>query len=146
MSIISERLLNKITETLDLLKSYAFSNWKGLDLNYSEALILSIISESERIKCPIHKSQIAKRLNITKAAVTQFCNKLEKKGYISSYTTEDNKKNHYLQLDNNLRKSIESRCETMNNNLNKFIEKVGEENIELFMDLLGEFDKTLLNV
>ena len=54
--------------------------------------------------------------------------------------------NHYLQLYNNLRKSIESRCETMNNNLNKFIEKVGEENIVLFMDLLSEFDKTLLNV
>ena len=84
MSLISERLFNKLTETLDLLKNYMFSTWKGLDLNYSEALILYIIDESERIKAPIHKSQIAKRMNITKAAVTQFYNKLEKKGYISS--------------------------------------------------------------
>ncbi len=145
MSNISERLLNKITQTLHLLKGYVFSTWNGLDLNYSEALILYIIDESERIKCPIHKSQIAKRLNITKAAVTQFCNKLEKKGYITSYVANDNKKNHYLQLESSLKKSIESRCETMNNNLQKFIDNVGEENIILFMDLLNEFDKTILN-
>ncbi len=144
MSLISERLFNKLTETLDLLKNYMFSTWKGLDLNYSEALILYIIDESERIKAPIHKSQIAKRMNITKAAVTQFCNKLEKKGYISSYITADNKKNHYLQLEESLRKSIEGRCEIMNNNLQKFVDSVGEENIVLFMDLLNEFDKTLL--
>ena len=144
MSNISERLFNKLTETLDLLKSYVFATWKGLDLNYSEALILYIIEESERIKSPIHKSQIAKRLNITKAAVTQFCNKLEKKGYISSYISQDNKKNHYLQLDDSLRKSIESRCETMNSNLQKFTDQIGEENIVLFMDLLDQFDKTIL--
>ena len=32
----------------------------------------------------------------------------------------------------------------MNNNLQKFVDSVGEENIVLFMDLLNEFDKTLL--
>ena len=146
MSLISERLFKKLNETLELLKRYISSTWKGLDINYSEAFILYIIDESEHIKVPIHKSQIAKRLNITKAAVTQFCNKLEKKGYITSYVTDENKKNHYLQLESSLKKSIEARCEIMHNNLQKFVDSVGEENIVLFMDLLNEFDKTLVKV
>lgn len=143
MSNVSERLFNKINETLTNLKDFILETWKGLDLNYSEAFILYLIAESEKIGEPLHKSQIAKRMRLTKAAVTQFCNKLQKKGYITSYITEDNKKNHYLALDDNLRKSIDGRCEIMNNNLNKFITQVGEENIVLFIDLMREFNKTL---
>lgn len=143
MSNISERLFHKINETLDNLKDFVLETWKGLDLNYSEAFILYIIADAEKADEPIHKSQIAKRMRITKAAVTQFCNKLQKRGYITSYIAEDNKKNHYLQLDDNLRKSIMARCDIMNNNLQRFVAKVGEENIVIFIELLNEFDKSL---
>ena len=143
MPNITERLFIKISQTIDLIKNYILQTWKGLDINYSEAFILYIIADSEKANIPIHKSQIAKRMHITKAAITQFCNKLEKKGYISSYVAEDNKKNHYLALDDNLRKSIEARCELMSNNLNTFVGNVGEENITLFLDLLSEFNKSL---
>lgn len=144
MTNITERLFNKISQTLDLIKNYVLDTWKGLDINYSEAFILYIITECEHANIPIHKSQIAKRMNITKAAITQFCNKLEKKGYITSYVSVDNKKNHYLAIDEKLKESIEARCDLMNNNLQKFVGKVGEENIVLFLDLINEFNKSLV--
>lgn len=146
MGKMSELMLKMLAEINDNLKKYALQTWEDLGLTYSEVMILSITAEAEKFHEPVHKSQLAKRLGLTKAAITQSCNKLEKKGYIENYVADFNMKNHYLRLNDEIRKSIESRCYNMNLCLQHFIDSVGEENIVLLMDLLKEFNNAVLRL
>ncbi len=146
MGKMSELMLKTLAETNDEIRKYALQTWEDLGLTYSEIMILAIINESERVKEPIHKSQIAKRLGLTKSAVTQFCNKLRKKGYIEDFATDGNMKNHYLKLDDSVRESVDSRCYNMNVAMQNFLDNVGEENVVLLMDILKEFSNTALRL
>lgn len=146
MKTMSELMLKMLAETNDNLKKYTLQTWEDLGLTYSEIMILSITCEAEKSHELVHKSQLAKQLGLTKSAITQFCNKLEKKGYIEYYVAEYNMKNHYLKLNDDIRKSIESRCYNMNLCLQHFIDNVGEENVMLLMDLLKEFNNVVLRL
>lgn len=143
MGKMSELMLKMLAETNEAIRNYALQTWEDLGLTYSEIMILAIIDESEKVKEPIHKSQIAKRLGLSKPAITQFCNKLKNKGYIDYYVTNANMKNHYLKLGDAVRESVDSRCYNMNVALQHFLNNVGEENVVLLMDLLKEFNNAL---
>ncbi len=146
MKNVNELLLKLLAETNDNLKNYILQTWEDLNLTYSEVMILAIISEAEKSNTVVHKSQIAKRLGLTKSAITQFCNKLQNKGYIDYYVADSNLKNHYLKLTDDVRKSVESRCEIMDGCLQNFIDNVGEENIVLLMDLMKEFNNAIIRL
>lgn len=146
MGKMSELMLKMLAETNDNLKKYALQTWEDLGLTYNEIMILSITAEAEKFHEPVHKSQLAKRLGLTKSAITQFCNKLKNKGYIEFYVADANMKNHYLRLNDDIRKSIESRCYNMDLCLQHFIDNVGEENVVLLMDLLKEFNNAVVRL
>lgn len=143
---MSELMLKMLAETNSNLKKYALQTWEDLGLTFNEIMILSIVAEADKFHEPIHKSQLAKRLGLTKAAITQFCNKLKAKGYIDFYVADTNMKNHYLRLTDEIRKSIESRCYNMNICLQHFIDSVGEENVILLMDILKEFNTAIIRL
>jgi DNA-binding MarR family transcriptional regulator len=66
----------------------------GVLISASELHFLSIVSRFSRENL----SQLATRLGVTKGAVSQMSQKLEKKGYVKRYQDEGNKKNICLRL------------------------------------------------
>jgi DNA-binding MarR family transcriptional regulator len=66
----------------------------GVLLSTSELHFLSIVSRFSRE----NQTQLATRLGVTKGAVSQMSQKLEKKGYVKRYQDEGNKKNICLRL------------------------------------------------
>ena len=119
-----------IRETLmdfrNALGIYHFSK----ELTETEFNLISIVTEKMEENENINLSSLSNMLNITRSAVTQIVNKLEKKGYIEKYTLSTNKKEIYLKIGS---KAIEQYNKVMDRIVlffERLFEEVGQEGME----------------
>ena len=109
----------------------------GHMLYHSELAFLTSISEMPEMNV----SDLSAKLNITKSAVTQTCNKLFEKGLIEKYTKGKNKKEKFFRL-TETGKSVKEKHDEYHMDSN---EKIKNYLCSLDADskevLLGFFDK-----
>jgi len=92
----NEELIAKLTKIFELFTEFNEVSFKKSydDLNINEVHTIDFIGKIEKVNV----TKITNCLKITKGGVTKITKKLIEKGYISSYQSENNKKEKYFKL------------------------------------------------
>ena len=134
----SGKYLNKLILTVKFLE--------GLDMmpantNLTQTefrLIREIVMEREAGK-NIISSEIARRLNITRSAVSQLVNKLEKRGVIERMAAPDDRKIFYVVLSESSLNVFKRQCNETNKLINRVVEEFGKDKTDQLIELYEEF-------
>jgi DNA-binding MarR family transcriptional regulator len=120
----------------------AFSS--ELDFNVTELAIMRRISKNASVtesnECI---ADIQNRLYITKAAVSQTLNSLEKKGYISREIHKTDRRRVILALTPIGQDYLDTKSEHMYSMLSEIISRFGVENTKSLIKLLDQFADTV---
>ena len=122
----SNKYLNKLILTVKFME--------GLDLlplnaNLTQTefrLIREIVMEREVGK-QIISSELARRLNITRSAVSQLVTKLEKRGIVKRTSSPTDRKIFYVELSDSSIAVFKKLCDEANELINKVIAEFGED-------------------
>lgn len=100
------------------------------ELSETEFKLISLVTKSQEKGENINLTTLSNELNVTRSAITQIANKLEKKDYIEKYALSTNKKEVYLKIG---KKAIEQ-YNYIVNKVSEFFERlfkeIGQEGIE----------------
>jgi DNA-binding MarR family transcriptional regulator len=101
----------------------------GLDIHMGELIVMKAISS--HISCSdrnVYVSDIQGSLYITKPAVSQLLNALEKKGYVRRRIDEDDRRKIAVTLTSKGRETLKRTTEDIDRMLGTVIVRLGEEN------------------
>lgn len=101
-------------------------------------LLKEIVLEGEKGKSII-SSELAKRLGITRSAVSQIVTKLEQKNIVKRVAAPDDRKIAYVQLSENAMKVFEEQLAKINAFMERVVTVFGEEKMHEFVSLYDEF-------
>ena len=82
---------------LEFKNSIGVTNFTS-ELSDTEFNLLSFVTEYQEKQEHINLTTLSEKLGVTRSAITQMVNKLEKKMYIEKYTLSTNKKEVYLKI------------------------------------------------
>lgn len=133
----SNKYLNKLILTVKFME--------GLDLlplnaNLTQTefrLIREIVMEREVGK-QIISSELARRLNITRSAVSQLVTKLEKRGIVKRTSSPTDRKIFYVELSDSSIAVFKKLCDEANELINKVIAEFGEDKADRLIELAEE--------
>ena len=91
----------------------------------------------------IISSDLAKLLGVTRSAVSQMVNKLEKNNVVMRVPDDKDRKIAYIKLSNNSRAVFEEQCKEANETMSRIVAEVGEDKAKAFFDLYEEFRKAI---
>lgn len=107
-------------------------------------LIREIVMEREAGN-QIISSELARRLNITRSAVSQIVTKLENRGIVKRTASPTDRKIFYVVLSETSLAVFKQQCEEANKLINRVVEEFGKEKtdklIELYEEFAAVFDK-----
>ena len=124
-------MLSKLTES-QCLDEYGYSETHCID-------------NIGRLELP-NVTKIAEHMQMTRGAISKMTKKLLAKGLIEKYTLETNKKEIYFRLTDQgmvLFKEHEKRHKQWEKRDMKFLERFSEEEIEMIMKFMKEFNQYL---
>lgn len=84
-------------------------------------------------------TQLSQRLGVTRSAISQLVNRLEKNGVLKRVHDEINKKILYIEVTEKAVAYYRSDIRICNKFIQQVVEKFGEERFEQMCGLLGEF-------
>lgn len=131
-------VVKEILELWDMLeqdKKQPHDYGTGILLSHSEVSLLDIIEQYPTANA----SRISSLLGITKGAVTQTCQKLTKKGLITTVQVEGNKKEKYFRLTpvgNETRDGYLHAHQEANQRLCEYFSSLEAENIDVIFSFL----------
>lgn len=105
-------------------------------------LIREIVIEGEHGKDVI-SSELARRLGITRSAVSQIVTKLEKEDIVQRVDAPNDRKIAYVRLSSHSRAIFEEQCSEANAIMEQVVEEIGEKNMDKFISLYERFFATL---
>ncbi len=105
-------------------------------------LIREIVIEGERGK-DIISSELARRLGVTRSAVSQIVTKLEKEGIVQRVGAPDDRKIAYVRLSKRSRRIFQAQCRQANEIMDRVVGKLGEEKMKLLIQTYDEFSEAL---
>ena len=134
----SGKYLNKLILTVKFME--------GIDLmpanvNLSQTefrLIREIVMEREAGK-KIISSELARRLNITRSAVSQIVTKLENRGVVERTPSPTDRKIFYVVLSEASLNVFKKQCDETNKLINRVVEIFGKEKTDHLLELYEEF-------
>ena len=134
----SGKYLNKLILTVKFME--------GLDImpasvNLSQTefrLIREIVMEREAGK-KIISSEIARRLNVTRSAVSQIVSKLEQRGVVERQASPTDRKIFYIVLSESSMNVFQKQCDEANKLINRVIEVFGKDKTDKLIELYEEF-------
>ena len=134
----SGKYLNKLILTVKFLEGLDMMP-ANVSLTQTEfRLIREIVMEREAGK-KIISSEIARRLNITRSAVSQLVTKLEKRGVVERTPSPTDKKIYYIVLSEASLNIFRQQCEEANKLINRVVEVFGKEKADQLIELYEEF-------
>ena len=134
----SGKYLNKLILTVKFLEGLDMMP-ANVNLTQTEfRLIREIVMEREAGK-QIISSEIARRLNITRSAVSQLVTKLEKRGIVERTPSPTDKKIYYIVLSEASLNVFRQQCEEANKLMNRVVEVFGKEKADQLIELYEEF-------
>lgn len=109
------------------------------DLNMTELVVMRSLEDN----CPysdnnIGISEVQEVLHITKSAISQMMNSLEKKGFIQRKIDKEDRRKIIVTLTQAGKNILKETKESANENLGKIISNLGEENTKQFIELLNQ--------
>lgn len=115
----------------------------NIELSISELKLLETIDSYNSENKLVNTSDLANSLNISKSAVSQCVNKLEKKGYLERKINLKDKKIGYLYLTDECKIKCEDKKIVCENIINRVVEELGEKNIIDLSILLNELSDVI---
>lgn len=132
-------LMIKFMEGLNILPG-------SVNLTQTEfRLIREIVMEREAGN-KIISSELARRLNITRSAVSQLVTKLEKRGIVKRTSSPTDRKIFYVELTESSLSVFRKQCDEANELLNRVVEEFGKEKTDKIIELYEEFAKVFEKV
>lgn len=108
-------------------------------------LLREVILEEEKGK-NIISSELARRLGITRSAVSQIVTKMEKDGIVTRVDSPTDRKIAYIRLSENARAVFEEQCKEANTTMERIVNAVGEEKVREFFALYDDIYKAIESV
>ncbi len=101
-------------------------------------LIREIVMEREAGN-KIISSELARRLNVTRSAVSQLVTKLENRGIVKRTASPTDRKIFYVVLTESSLSVFQQQCEEANKLINRVVEEFGKEKADQLISLCEEF-------
>ena len=140
----SGKYLNKLILTVKFMEGLDFMP-ASVNLTQTEfRLLREIVMEREAGK-KIISSELARRLAITRSAVSQIVTKLEQRGVVERQPSPTDRKIFYVVLSESSMNVFKKQCDEANKLINRVIEQFGKDKtdrlIELYEEFASVFDK-----
>ena len=134
----SGKYLNKLILTVKFLEGIDILP-ASVNLSQTEfRLIREIVMEREAGN-QIISSELARRLNITRSAVSQLVTKLEKRGIVKRTPSPTDHKIFYIVLTDSSLNVFRSMCDEANKLVDRVVEEFGREKTDRLIALYEEF-------
>lgn len=134
----NEDYLNKIFSMLKKTEDVTFTNIRS-HFNNSEMRLLGEVVLAKHEGKRIISTQLAKRLGVTRSAVSQMVNKLEARGIVNRVPDEIDRKIAYIELSDHAKEYYEEEKKVYCDFVGKVVDKFGEDNLNELFRLYGEF-------
>ncbi len=108
-------------------------------------LLREVIVEGEDGK-QIISSELARRLGVTRSAVSQIITKLEERNVVERIDSPTDKKIAYIRLTGNALAVFEEMCKEANRTMEKIEAELGEEKLDALVAAYDEFLKVFKKV
>ena len=130
--------LKKVFQIMREVKNLEIVRFKG-HFNNTEMRLINEVLEADYEGQRLISTQLAKRLGVTRSAVSQIVNKLEKQGVIVRTADEVDRKIAYIELSDTSAKAYQTELKYCLDFVDKTVEKFGEEKLKKLCDLSSEF-------
>ena len=141
----SGKYLNKLILTVKFMEGIDILP-ASVNLSQTEfRLIREIVMEREAGK-KIISSELARRLNITRSAVSQIVTKLENRGIVERTASPTDRKIFYVVLSESSLNKFRGMCDEANKLVNRVVEEFGKEKTDQLIGLYEEFASTFNRV
>ncbi len=108
-------------------------------------LLREVILEAEKGK-NIISSELARRLGITRSAVSQIVTKMEQRGIVNRVSSPTDRKIAYICLSESSMAVFEEQCKQANETMKRIVELYGEDKIRTFFNEYVELRKVVDHV
>lgn len=105
-------------------------------------LLREVILEAEKGK-NIISSELARRLGITRSAVSQIVTKMEQRGIVNRVSSPTDRKIAYICLSESSMAVFEEQCKLANETMKRIVELYGEDKIRTFFNEYVELRKVV---
>lgn len=133
-----EEYLAKIFTMLKKREELVFES-KDSHFNNTEIRLLREIVLEKAQGNRLISTQLAKRLGVTRSAVSQIVNALEKRGVVQRVAAEDDRKIAYIEISAGVMEKYGQDITSVLKIVEKLVEKFGEEKFNTMFDLYNEF-------
>ena len=133
-----EDYLSKIFVMLKKREELVFESKDSHFNNTEIRLLREIVLEGARGNRLI-STQLAKRLGVTRSAVSQIVNNLEARGVVKRVAAEDDKKIAYIEIGDGVMEKYGQDIQSVIVLTETLVEKFGEEKFNLMFELYNDF-------
>ena len=102
-------------------------------------LLREVIMEEEKGRSII-SSELARRLGITRSAISQIVTKLEQRGVVKRIDSPTDRKIAYIRLSDNTLTVFNDQCKEANEIMTRVVELLGEDKMRTFFAQYEEFE------
>ena len=133
-----EEYLLKIFSIMKMMENITLMDRKTC-LNDSELRMLGEIFAAKREGKRLISTQLADRLNVTRSAVSQMVNKLEKGGIVKRVADDVDRKIAYIEASEDIEEKYQQTMKMYTAFTGKVIKKYGAEKFQILCDMVDEF-------
>ena len=131
--------IKKFVDTFEDLARVERHHQTILGIKKSEARVLLCIEYlSKEKECKVNISEISKNLSITSPSTTEFVKNLTNKGYIERHVNQNDKRVIEIMLTDEGENIVRDLKKYFNSLFSGIIERLGTEQSELLIELLGK--------
>ncbi len=141
----NEEYLNKIFSMCKKMESITVLRG-NMGLNTTELRLISEIIFADCTGKRLISTQLAKKLSITRSAVSQIVNNLERRGIVKRVADEVDRKIAYVELTGESFEIYQSAKESVEKSVGKIIEEMGRENLDQLFVLADKFCEIVENI
>ena len=134
----NQEYLAKIFKLIRQRDEIVFADGKT-HFNKTELRLLSEVAAAKAEGKHLISTQIAKRLGITRSAVSQIVNRLEEQGVVKRVGDKSDKKIAYVELSTEILDEYATDIQNCKQFVGRLVEEFGEENFEQMCALTEQF-------
>lgn len=108
-------------------------------------ILREIIHENEKGK-DIISSELARRIGVTRSAISQIVGKMEKQGTLKRVSAPNDKKIAYVRLSERTLEVYEEQCSQAGDLLSKIVDVYGKDKMESFISSCNELTEVYRKV
>ena len=130
--------LLRLFQTIKEMEGLNFFTGKSKLSRTEFRLLREIVLENEQGR-DIISSELARRLGVTRSAISQLVSKLEKQGVVRRVAASDDKKIAYVRLSERAVSAFEAQCKNVNLLAERVVAEFGAERPDALIDTNHEF-------